>query len=125
MGIVHALWHVPLFWVVGTNQIEMGFGLDFLLFIAAGVSVSFYATWSYNGNGHGTLAVTLLHWTGNLCVDGCSDGPGTVGYRVYTLVMVLGAVVIGALWARSNTTHQFVRSARMGARQQCSERKEA
>lgn len=98
VGIFHAFWHLPLFWVVGTNQIEMGFGLDFLLFIAAAVSMSFYATWCYNRNGHSTLAVTMLHWTGNLCVDGCNDGPGTVGYRVYTLVMVLGAVAIGALW---------------------------
>jgi hypothetical protein len=98
VGIFHALWHLPTFWIVGTNQSEMGFGLDFALFIAAGVSFSLYATWCYNANGRSTLAVTLLHWTGNLCLDLCTDGPGTVVYRVYTVVMVLGALAIGAVW---------------------------
>jgi membrane protease YdiL (CAAX protease family) len=99
VGLFHAFWHLPMFWVVGTNQIKMGFGLDFLLFVAAAISMSVYATWCYNDNGRSTLAATLLHCTGNLCVDLCTDGPGTVGHRVYTLVMVLGAVAIGALWA--------------------------
>lgn len=103
VGISHAFWHLPTFWIVGTNQIEMGFGLDFLLFIAAGVSFSFYATWCYNGNARSTLAVTLLHSTGNLCVDGCTDGPGTLGYRVYTVLMVLGAVAIPAMSARRSS----------------------
>lgn len=25
VGVFHAFWHLPLFWVVGTNQIELGF----------------------------------------------------------------------------------------------------
>jgi len=99
VGIFHAFWHLPMFWIVGTNQIAMGFGADFLLFVAASVSFSFYATWCYEANLRSTLAATLLHWTGNLCLDLCTDGPGTVGYRVYTLLMALGAAAIGALWA--------------------------
>src|SRR5512142_1107167 len=29
VGVFHAFWHLPLFFVVGTNQIRMGLGLDF------------------------------------------------------------------------------------------------
>jgi len=111
VGIFHAFWHLPMFWVVGTNQIEMGFGLDFLLFIATAASSSFYATWCYNDNGRSTLAATLLHWTGNLCIDLCTDGPGTLEYRIYTVVIVLGALAIGALTARRKAMHGLVQSA--------------
>jgi membrane protease YdiL (CAAX protease family) len=112
VGIFHAFWHLPTFWIVGTNQIEMGFGLDFLLFVAGAISMSVYATRCYNDNGRSTLAVTLLHWTGNLCLDACTDGPGTVGYRVFTLVMVLGAVAIGVVWARRGPSTGLPRSPR-------------
>jgi hypothetical protein len=99
VGIFHALWHLPLFWMVGTNQIAMGFGLDFVLFVAMATSLSVYWTWCYNDNGHSTLAVTLLHWTSNICVDLCTDGPGTPAFRLNILLTVLGALAIGAVWA--------------------------
>jgi membrane protease YdiL (CAAX protease family) len=112
VGIFHAPWHLPMFWVVGTNQIEMGFRLDFLLFVAAAISLSVYTTWCYNDNGRSTLAVTLLHWTGNLCVDACTDGPGTLGYRLHVLLMVFGAVAIGAVWASRARPRDRTRVAR-------------
>jgi membrane protease YdiL (CAAX protease family) len=115
VGIFHALWHLPMFWVVGTNQIEIGFGLDFALFVAAAMSMSVYATWCYNANGRSTLAATLLHWTGNLCIDACTDGPGTLGYRLYTLLMVLGALAVGAAWARRDRPGRQAQGARAHA----------
>lgn len=115
VGVFHAFWHLPTFWIAGTNQIAMGFGLDFALFAAAGVSFSFYATWCYEANLRSTLAATLLHWTGNLWVDLRTDGPGSIGYRIYTMSMVLGTVAIGAVWARRSATRGFVRSARVSA----------
>jgi membrane protease YdiL (CAAX protease family) len=98
VGIFHAFWHLPTFWIVGTNQIEMGFGLDFLLFVAAAVSSSVYETWCYYGNGRSTLAATLLHTTGNLAIDTLSDGPGAPQNRVFTLLMALGAIAVGVVW---------------------------
>ena len=81
VGIFHALWHLPTFFIVGTNQIKMGLGLDFLLPVACAIASSFYETWSYNGNGRSTLAATLLHWTGNLTIDLLIGGAGTTGFR--------------------------------------------
>jgi membrane protease YdiL (CAAX protease family) len=99
IGIFHALWHLPLFWVVGTNQIKMGLGVDFVLFIAQAIAFSVFATWCYIGNGHSTLAVMLFHFTGNLCNDLFTFTPGTMKYQLQTLLMVLGALVVSAVWS--------------------------
>ena len=99
-GIFHALWHLPLFFVVGTNQTKMGLGLDFLLFVVCATSSSFYESWSYYGNGRSTLAATLLHWTGNLTIDVLVGGAGTVGFRLYSALNVFGGAAICAAWAR-------------------------
>lgn len=110
VGTFHALWHLPLFWMVGTNQIEMGFGIDFVLFVAMATGLSLYWTWCYNGNRRSTLAVTLLHWTSNLCVDLCSDGPGTLAFRLHVVLTMLGAVGIAALWACRDSARQLIQA---------------
>jgi membrane protease YdiL (CAAX protease family) len=69
IGIFHTFWHLPLFWVVGTNQIRYGFGLDWWMFIAFIVSTSIYSTWCYNANQQSTLAVIFLHTAINVYLD--------------------------------------------------------
>jgi len=100
IGVFHSLWHLPLFWVVGTNQIKMGFGIEFIFFILFVVASSVYSTWCYLDNGHSTLAVTLLHCTGNLSLDIFVFAFGTLKNRFYILLMALGAVLIILAWAR-------------------------
>jgi membrane protease YdiL (CAAX protease family) len=99
VGLFHAFWHLPTFWIVGTNQIEMGFRLDFLLFVLTATATSFYETWSYYGNGRSTMAATLLHTVGNLLIDLCTEGPGTFQFRTFSLLIVAGAVMIAGVWA--------------------------
>ena len=98
LGICHALWHLPLFWVVGTNQIEYGFGLDLWLFIACVLAASIYSTWCYNDNRRSVLAVTLLHFTANLSLD-IFTVPGPQ-FRIYQLLAIAVAVLIAAVWLR-------------------------
>lgn len=100
IGAFHALWHLPLFWVVGTNQLRIGFGVGFLMFVAQAIAFSLYATWCYLGNGHSTLAVTLLHTTGNLCLEIFAIAPGSTRNAIYTLVMVLGAAAVSIIWLK-------------------------
>ncbi len=97
VGVCHAFWHLPLFWVAGTNQIKMGFGLDFVLFVATALAASIFFTWCYNANRRSTLAVILFHTVGNLSVDTFML-PGT-GPRIFNLLFVFGAVAIAAVWA--------------------------
>jgi membrane protease YdiL (CAAX protease family) len=99
VGISHAFWHLPLFRVVGTNQIEMRSGPDFMLFVASGIAASIYFTWCYNDNHRSVLAVTLFHFTGNLALDLLSvPGPQA---RIYQLLQVAAAVVIAVVWLRA------------------------
>jgi membrane protease YdiL (CAAX protease family) len=69
LGICHALWHLPLFLVVGTNQIKWRFGPDFWLFIAVVLASAVYSTLCYNGNDRSTFAATVLHFAYNINLD--------------------------------------------------------
>jgi membrane protease YdiL (CAAX protease family) len=100
VGLIHAIWHLPLFWVVGTNQIKMGFGMDFWIFIIFVVSTSVYTAWIYLGNRNSILAAALLHTTGNLSFDAFSYAPGTIKHHIYVILMVFGA--IGVLFYFTN-----------------------
>ena len=101
IGIVHSLWHLPLFWVVGTNQINMGFGLDFAFYVTFVIASSVYTTWCYIGNGHSTLAATLLHCTGNLSFDIFGTSPESLQHRMYIVLMALGAIIIIRVWLKN------------------------
>lgn len=96
LGICHAFWHLPLFWVVGTNQIKSGSVTDFSLFIFCVLASSIYSTWCYNDNGRSTLAVILLHTVGNLSLDTFML-PGTQ-QRIFNLLYVLSAAFVATYW---------------------------
>jgi hypothetical protein len=91
VGIIRALWHLPLFWVVGTNQIKMGFGFDFIVFVTFVISSAVITAWCYLGNGRSILAVTLLNTIGSLSFDIFAYAPGTLKHLIYVSLMMLGA----------------------------------
>ncbi len=97
VGIFHAFWHLPLFFIAGTNQTKMGFGLDFWLFVAQALAFSVLATWCYVDNAHSTMAAILLHTVGNLCNDIFVMTGGPIKLQIYTVLMVLAAITV-QLW---------------------------
>jgi membrane protease YdiL (CAAX protease family) len=97
LGVFHALWHLPLFWVVGTNQSRYLSGVEFALFVAFVTSGSFYNTWCFNDNRRSTLAVILLHTVANLALDTFLL-PGT-GEYIFKIVAAFGAVMIAIAWS--------------------------
>ena len=96
LGVFHALWHLPLFWIVGTNQNRYLSITAFVLFVAFVTSGSFFNTWCYNDNRRSTLAVILLHTVANLALDTFLL-PGT-GEHIFKIVAVFGAVMIAIIW---------------------------
>jgi len=102
VGVIHTVWHLPLFWVVGTNQIKMGFGVDFLFFVAFVISSSVFSAWCYYGNQRSIMAVTLLHTASNLSFDIFAYPPGTTKHFVFVLLTCLGAILILVFLHRSN-----------------------
>jgi membrane protease YdiL (CAAX protease family) len=96
LGVFHTFWHLPTFWIVGTNQSRWGSALDFTLFILFVLASSIYSTWCYNDNHRSTLAVILLHTVANLALDTFLL-PGT-GEYIFKIVAAFGAVMIAVAW---------------------------
>jgi membrane protease YdiL (CAAX protease family) len=67
VGIVWALWHLPLFFVEGTWQAaHLGFGSRlFWVWAFSAVIESVLYVWLYNNTGRSTLAAILFHFSGN------------------------------------------------------------
>ena len=96
LGVFHAFWHLPLFWIVGTNQSRYLSGVEFTLFVVFVTSGSFFNTWCYNENRRSTLAVILLHTVANLSLDTFMLS-GT-GEYIFKIVAALGGVLIAIAW---------------------------
>lgn len=62
LGAVWSLWHLPLFFIEGTYQANLGVGTPaFWLFMIGIIPLSFSFTWIYNNTHRSTLAVILFH----------------------------------------------------------------
>ena len=60
VGVVWALWHLPLFMMVGTSQHELGD--PFISFLIKITASSILYTWLYNNTKHSLWSAILLHW---------------------------------------------------------------
>jgi membrane protease YdiL (CAAX protease family) len=109
LGIFHTLWHLPLFWMVGTNQSRYLSGVDFSLFVVFVLSASIYSTWCYNDNQRSTLAVILLHTVANLSLDTFML-QGT-GEYIFKIVLGLGALMIAVAWSLPSRARKQIPSA--------------
>ncbi len=96
LGGFHALWHLPLFWIVGTNQSRYLSAVDFSFFVVFVISGSIYSTWCYNSNRRSILAVILLHTVANLSLDTFLL-PGK-GEYIFKAITALTALVIAVSW---------------------------
>jgi membrane protease YdiL (CAAX protease family) len=106
VGIFHTIWHLPLFWLVGTNQFKMGFGLDFIFFVGLVISTAVVTAWCYLDNRHSILAAALLHTTGNLSFDIFGYAPGSFKHRIFIGLVILAAgLVLFILMQRKHPQH--------------------
>ena len=102
LGLVHSLWHLPLFFIPGITQGEMGlFSLGALVFMAGGPAGAIIFTWVYNNTRRSILSAVLLHFMINLSLDvllGLQAGLPTGYSAVYTGVLLLVDVGIAIGW---------------------------
>ena len=63
IGIVWLIWHLPLFWIVGSYQHSLGIGtLPFYLFVLDKIPMSIVFAWIMSRTRNSTLSAILLHF---------------------------------------------------------------
>ena len=72
VGLVWALWHLPLFMMVGTSQHELG--IPFIGFLVGLMASSILYTWLYNNTKQSLWSAILLHWLYTYAADVLSSG---------------------------------------------------
>lgn len=60
IGIVWSIWHLPLFYMIGTFQHD--FNIPFLPFMISVISSTFVYTYIYNKSNESLFSAILLHW---------------------------------------------------------------
>jgi membrane protease YdiL (CAAX protease family) len=97
LGVVWSLWHLPLFFIEGTYQYNLGvWSLEFWLFMVSIVPVSIPFTWIYNNTHRSTLSAILFHsminFTGELIA--VTERADTYA----TALWFVAAIGITAIW---------------------------
>jgi len=106
LGVVWALWHVPLFFMHGTFQHEqLGFNTpNFWSYMCGTVLISVLFTWIYNNTHRSTLSAILFHFMVNFSGELMSL---TRQARMYSTVLVsVLAIVIVVYWGPETLVRQ-------------------
>ena len=109
LGVVWSLWHLPLFFIEGTYQYNLGVGsLEFWLFMISIVPLSIPFTWVYNNTHRSTLSAIILpsmvNFTGELIA--LTERADTYA----TLLWFVAAIAITAIWGPKTLTHKDTNS---------------
>jgi len=100
IGVVWAVWHVPLFLIPGSSQA----GTPFALYAAVVVGLSVITTWLYNAAGGRVLVPVVFHTLSNaVSVTTAGGFVGDEVASVVALLVVVWVVVLGLVW-RYDTT---------------------
>lgn len=105
LGSVWSLWHLPLFFVEGTYQANLGVGtLEFWVFMIGIVALSFPFTWIYNNTRRSTLAVILFHAMVNFTgeVIAITERADVIA----TTLWIVAAAGIVVLWGSKTFTRE-------------------
>jgi membrane protease YdiL (CAAX protease family) len=98
VGIVWGLWHLPLFYMVGTSQHELH--LPFVGFLLGTLTLSVVMTWVNNNTRNSIWAAILLHWLYTYASQVNSAGitrSGVFNWLEYS-PYVLIAIVLMIIW---------------------------
>jgi membrane protease YdiL (CAAX protease family) len=88
LGTIHAVWHVPLFFISTTSQSH----LSFPLFFTGVISIAIIDTWLYLRTDANLLLAILVHLMSNYC----SGITGARAYPYFQVGEILAAILIVA-----------------------------
>ena len=103
LGLVWALWHLPLFWIPGAYQQGLGIGTPlFWQFIANIIAQTVLMTWIYNNTRQSTLAAILFHFMINFSGELVTLTPRAEGLQ--TFVWIGAAIAVVLVWGPRTLT---------------------
>ena len=102
LGVVWAVWHLPLFFIQGSFQREVvGFATPgFWLFMIGVVALSVIFTWVYNHTARSILGIIILHGWVNFVSETVE-----VADQFYYPVWVVLAVLVVLIWGIKTLTN--------------------
>ena len=111
LGTIWAMWHLPLFFIIGTYQNSPGFGtLFFRTFMMGLIPGAILYTWIYNNNRRSTLSAVLFHFTANFVGELFVLSERAELFLF--LLWVLAAIAITIIWGHKTLTRQAKHSDR-------------
>jgi membrane protease YdiL (CAAX protease family) len=118
LGVVWSLWHLPLFFIQGTYQYNVGAGsLSFWLFMIGIVPLTVVFTWTFNHTQRSTLAIILFHFMVNFTGELVALSQRA---EVYSIILwVVAAIGVTAIWGAKTL------SARVGKQYSLSSEKDS
>jgi membrane protease YdiL (CAAX protease family) len=110
LGVVWALWHLPLFFIKDTYQYNLGFGsVSFLLFMIQIIAEAVLLSWIFNNTRRSTLAAILFHFMINFTGELIAATNRTDIY--YSLLWVISAIVVALLMIRNSKASEAAQHA--------------
>jgi membrane protease YdiL (CAAX protease family) len=105
LGVVWALWHLPLFFIDGTYQNSLGVGtLSFWIFMIEVIPKSILITWIFNNSRGSTLSAVLLHFMDNFMGELFEL---TARAELYQFILwIAAAIVVTAVWGPKTLTRE-------------------
>lgn len=95
IGIVWAMWHLPLFFMLGTTQYELS--IPFLAFLISVTGTSFIYTYLYMRTKSSIFSAIFLHWIYTYILQVVSSSIDRTS--LYNWVEFIPAVLIGLVFA--------------------------
>jgi len=98
VGLVWGMWHLPLFFLVGTSQHELN--IPFLPFLVGTVAISIPMTWVNNNTKSSIWAAIFFHWLYTYAAQVTSSGiERSLAYDwLQVLPYVVIAIVVLLVW---------------------------
>ena len=99
LGVIWALWHVPLFFIITPGAIQ-GY-TPFYIFLTATVAMRFLFAWAYHRGGHSVLSNMLFHTASNMAysIVALAPSPADMSTGRLWLFAALNIVCAVILWS--------------------------
>jgi membrane protease YdiL (CAAX protease family) len=94
IGVVWSLWHLPLFYMIGTSQHD--FNIPFIPFMISIISSSFIYTYLFYKSNGSLFAAILLHWIATYILQVVASQ--ITRTETYNFVECLPALIIGCIF---------------------------